>query len=135
QQGIAALPRPLFEAALRPQTWSRDQRHAIAVITMLILDRQQRVFLRPADDQPCDEMNDIERIGNGERGMGRHIVCLRHDAILSVIRDTRIATHQPVPCSSISVPSVKNALTSPIDDLSSTSSSRRSKPRATPEQA
>lgn len=55
----AAATSALFEAPFRSQAGAGDQRDLVAVVAMLVLDGQQRVFLCSADDQPRDEMDDV----------------------------------------------------------------------------
>ena len=50
-----------FERSLRPQTRSGDQAHLIAKELMLVFDSVEGVLLRPADDEPGDEVDDSQR--------------------------------------------------------------------------
>ena len=49
----------LFERSLGPNPRSRDERHPVAKQAVLILAGQQRVLLRPANDEPRDVVDDV----------------------------------------------------------------------------
>lgn len=60
-----AVTSTLFETSFRSQAGAGDQRDFVAVVTMLILDGQQCVFLCSADDQSRDEMDDVHAEADG----------------------------------------------------------------------
>ena len=49
------------EVSLGPLGRACDQRHVVAVAMVQSLDGQDRILLRPADDQPGDDVDDPQR--------------------------------------------------------------------------
>ena len=65
---------PAEEVALGPLGRAGDERHVVAVAVVQALDREQRVLLRPAEDQAGDDVGDA----HGRVVRGRRAAALRH---------------------------------------------------------
>ena len=59
---ISIRRRALQQLRFRPDRRPGDQRHVMSMI-VLTFARQQRIFLRTANDQPSDNMNDFHQSG------------------------------------------------------------------------